>query len=502
MRVSNYTVVIPLPSADDNCLLLNGLTGALDKVSGKVGEALRRSGRDFMAPAELPVSKGTLERLHQRGHLTDQSAEAERELMVRVASRLHSNGLARALPSFSFIPSYVCQLRCPYCFQPHSIHKGRDEFGAVLSDAQIRSAFAIIDEMSRRGSFARLAKSGELRLMFTPPARAREDAPSIVGSIGLFGGEPLTTHTRPAVERIAAESRKRGLTISAITNGVELHEFEHLLGDGAGNLTELQITFDGDRETHDRRRVGPGHRATFDTIASNVELALAKGVHVHARMNVDSTNLAAVERLTRFFAGNRWTSNAKFDFHVAAVDADPAKNKRLVNRSDVVETTTRLYDEGFTGVVSYEGTAREFVLQAFSSDEYPFSTTANCSAEVGQMMFDPLGDVHSCWDEVGDRSRRIGTYDETGVTLVGEVAATWLSRFPGAIEDCSLCPYALIHKSGCGSQARLSSGSLFAPDCKTFQEHFPRSLAHAYAEVEGIIMSGARTEPAQLEVSA
>src|SRR5436309_10613860 len=113
-------------------------------------------------------------------------------------------------------------------------------------------------------------------------------------------------------------------------------------------------------------------------------------------------------------------------------------------------------------IVSYETTARQLLQRCLSSDSYPFTGTAHCSAETGQLMFDPLGDVHSCWDEVGDRSRRIGVYDRFGLRIEGPVAEQWLARFPGAIEECSRCPFALIHKSGCGSQARTSAGTVFA----------------------------------------
>jgi uncharacterized protein len=56
------------------------------------------------------------------------------------------------------------------------------------------------------------------------------------------------------------------------------------------------------------------------------------------------------------------------------------------------------------------------------------------------MMFDPLGDVYSCWEEIGDQRKRIATYGPEGVEFIPETAARWLSRFPGAIEQCSDCP--------------------------------------------------------------
>lgn len=478
MRVSTYTVAVPL-KRQPFYLLLNGMSGALDKVPEAIGQWLQQHQDAGNLPASMPVSEETLRRLAFRGHVTSLSDEAERALLIQTAAELHANGIEQALPSFSFIPSYVCQLRCPYCFQPHSIHKGHGEFGRILTNQQIADGFAIIDAMMHKGAFAKLVRSGEVR-----PGQQLEEHHCDDRTVGLFGGEPLTEHTRAAVATIAEQAGRRGMRVSAITNGVELHRFTDMLGPAPGQLVDLQVTFDGDRSVHDTRRVGPGHRATFAAIADNVGLALSKGVAVHARMNADRKNLDSLRSLVEFFEERGWVNDPRFDFHVAAVDGGRSRNEKLVTRAEVVERTTDLHKAGKSCVVSYENTARELLQRVLSSDNYPFGGTANCSAETGQLMFDPLGDVHSCWDEVGDRSRRIGTYDREGLQLHGPIAEQWLSRFPGAIEDCSRCPYALIHKSGCGSQARSASGSIFASDCKTFQTLFPKSLADAYEDVE------------------
>lgn len=115
---------------------------------------------------------------------------------------------------------------------------------------------------------------------------------------------------------------------------------------------------------------------------------------------------------------------------------------------------------------------------------YPFDRVAHCAAETGMLMFDPRGDVYSCWEEIGATDRRIGGYAGGVLDVDGDALPTWLSRFPGAIDQCSRCPYALIHTSGCGNHARADAGSVFAAACEGFQAYFPRTLAEAYGEVE------------------
>src|SRR5213595_2237755 len=100
-------------------------------------------------------------------------------------------------------------------------------------------------------------------------------------------------------------------------------------------------------------------------------------------------------------------------------------------------------------------------------------------------MFDARGDVFSCWEDVGHAELRVGIYDGDGLHLESEAVKMWLERQPGVIEECSRCPYALIHTSGCGSQAREHSGTIYMNECESFQQYFPLALGHAYAHVEG-----------------
>jgi uncharacterized protein len=99
-------------------------------------------------------------------------------------------------------------------------------------------------------------------------------------------------------------------------------------------------------------------------------------------------------------------------------------------------------------------------------------------------MFDPLGDVYSCWEDIGDLAKRVATYGPDGLTFVGDTGRDWLNRFPGAIEQCSSCPYALVHRAGCGKHAHTQSGTIFASACEEFQTYFPTTLLVGFQQIE------------------
>jgi uncharacterized protein len=492
MRVSNYVIGAPLAGQPFG-ILLHGLSGAVDKVPRAVAVALaEHAGRpaERAAAALEALTPADVERLRERGYLTELGTEQERAQMLRATAQLHESDLATAQASMVLVPTYRCSLRCPYCFQSHQLHAGKGRWGAIMSTEQADLAFAAMDRFRSPGAVARhlgLADGGE------PLA----DAPAPLRSIGLFGGEPLGADTLEVVEHIVARARERDTNVWAITNGVELQYFAHLLGpDG---IAWLQITFDGLAELHDSRRRGPRFRETFACIADNVDLALAHGARVSVRMNVDATNAGEVEKLAAYFDERGWTRYEDFDANAAVVTGEGKGHKQPVTHGDLVALTQRLGDEGRT-IDSYEGRARDTLLACLAGEAYPFRRVANCSAETGQLMFDPLGHVYACWEDIGKQDLRLGTYDSHGIAFDPAVAEQWLTRYPGAIEQCSRCPYALIHRSGCAAHARETGGTLLASACEHFQSYFPQTLARAYESFEAQLL-GADVHMKTTEVS-
>lgn len=475
MRISGYNIGAELP--DENYfIVMHGYTGAVDKVSTALGMALTEERGKDVAALQARIPDADIETLARRGYLTQLSEDSERQLLVSIALELHQSDLANSPAGFMLVPAYTCNLRCPYCFQPHEFHSGKGKYGAILSRAQVDSAFRIAESISSPGVLAR--RFGLLADV------ASCDAPSHpLKKVGLFGGEPLSETTREIVAYIVATAGRRDMTVSAITNGVELDRFVDLLG--PKTLSELQITLDGVANTHDRRRVGPEFKKTFQLISDNIDIALSRGVKISLRMNVDSINAAELESLSDFCASRGWDRLPLFSAHAAAVTPEGSYRK-VITHASLVESTMDLSQRKKSVFTSYEKTARETLENCLFSSGYAFKGVANCSAESGLLMFDPLGDVYSCWEEIGNSQFRIATYD-ADIKFEGDRMARWLSRFPGAIDECSRCPYALIHVSGCGKHAADFSGTIYAAACESFKEYFPRTLSKAYDELEAEI---------------
>lgn len=482
LRVSSYVIGAPLTGQPFG-ILLHGLTGAVDKVPRGLAVALAShvgAGADEVAGELQGLSSDDVDRLVARGYLTALSAGDERRQMLHATAQLHESDLATSEASMVMVPTYLCSLRCAYCFQSHQLHAGKGQWGRVMSIEQADHAFAVVDDFCAPGAVAR-----HLGLVQSP-ASSNAAGPAALRSVGLFGGEPLGAPTVEVVGHIVRRAVERGTNVWSITNGVELDLFESLLG--PDRIAFVQITFDGMADLHDSRRTGPRFRQTFERISQNVDLALECGVRVSARMNVDSTNFGEVEPLSDYFTRRGWSDHPNFDANAAVVTGQSKAHNEPVTHAQLVSLTQDLARAG-ARIDSYELRARDTLLACLSGVDYPFRRVANCSAETGQLMFDPMGHVYACWEDIGKPNLRIGSYGKDGIAFDTQMATQWLTRYPGGIEQCSSCPYALIHRSGCAAHARDRTDSLLASACESFQTYFPDTLARAYESFESELLA-------------
>jgi len=230
MRTSNYTNYISIEEAF-TFFLVHGYTGAVDKAPPEVVRFLLDH-RDLAHPGshttderaavealkdkkyETP-SEDVIEMLRARGYLTEKTVEEERTYVQKLANLFHGRSVRDAIPGFLLIPTYECNLRCPYCFET-STRVDLSRHGTlrdVMTPGRVDDAFATMDILMRE----RCPKSVDVGALW----KSR--------GVALYGGEPLQQMTRSIVEYILEKSRERGAKVSAISNAVDLHLFEPLL---------------------------------------------------------------------------------------------------------------------------------------------------------------------------------------------------------------------------------------------------------------------------------
>lgn len=481
LRTSSYTIYVDLPDTDRELLLVHGYTGAYDRVSREVAGFLRsREARraprplygDWSPEPEAPGGEAVpgdavLATLARRGYLTALAPEAEEAFFSQLVARLHERAVRRT-PSYIFMPSYDCNLRCSYCFQDHMrTDCSFKHLLRTLRPAMVDRIFAAIPDLE-----ARHGLPGGVR-------RRR--------SIGFFGGEPLLAAHRPVVELIMERALALGeADFWAVTNGTELAAYRDLLG--PGKLARLQITLDGPPREHDRRRVYADGSGSFELIAENITLALELGAQVSVRLNVDRANLADLPDLADEIVARGWHRSQGFSAYTAPI--------RAANGQTGAETTMNSWqlDRALTELRQVhpnlallgrpdEG-VRARARRLFDGEEVlPQFRPSFCGAHDQMYIFDPFGDIYACWERTGDPDIRIGRVTpEGGVELRFDQVEAWRGRNVASNPVCRRCRYALHCGGGCAILALEARGTMHSNYCDGFASRFRAAVAEAYLE--------------------
>jgi uncharacterized protein len=93
-----------------------------------------------------------------------------------------------------------------------------------------------------------------------------------------------------------------------------------------------------------------------------------------------------------------------------------------------------------------------------------------CGANENNRIIDALGDVYSCLEEVGKKSRRVGFLDTVNLKIIDTpLKKEWENRLVQNIKECSSCEYALMCGGGCGISAlkyKMSLSEYWCADTK------------------------------------
>ncbi|MHB8226938.1 MAG: radical SAM protein [Vulcanimicrobiaceae bacterium] len=440
------------------------------------------------APNWTP-SQSTLETLARRGYLTQKSHADEVAFFKSFVDDLHEMH-RRSRPHYVMMPTYDCNLRCHYCFQDHM--RTNPAFHGLLST---------------------MSESMADRIMASFPFIEREFhtcAPSELPprEFTFFGGEPLLAASRPIIEHIIrAQQGISKANFGAVTNGTELHAYADLLGPSA--LSWLQITIDGPRELHDRRRVYADKGSSFEIIARNVDLALERGVRLSVRVNVDRANVQSLALLATSFIEKGWANTSNFNAYLAPINdysglKNAGRRPDFFNYWELGEVLRAIHTEQpHTRVFSrVDGGLRERASGVFATAGVTNPKPAFCGAHVAMYLFDAFGDIYACWDRTGDQNLKIGNVNEDGTATINDLGNLWRSRTVASNATCRQCRYALHCGGGCAVLAEVSSGTMFSNFCNAFGTRYRTAVAEAYTDyTQGTVAESVKVPDAPGEIA-
>ncbi|BFH72948.1 geopeptide radical SAM maturase [Sulfurisphaera javensis] len=360
----------------------------------------------------IKVDKGTMEKI-QKGEIPEDLKEIIEEGFADQdfdPDRLIAN---KKYLEPTLVLTYDCNFDCVYCFQKAFRNKSR------VSETVVKGFVNYI-----------LRKRKPTRVTY-------------------FGGEPLLELRR--IEEISNILRKEiDYSFSVVTNGSLLTPYVLDKLNSVG-LTHVQITLDGPREIHDKRRYFVNGKGSFDIILKNLKYA-QDHTKVVLRINIDVKNMEEIERLLKTLK----------DEGITNVRLDPHLVHENVFRHEYWHNTLSKDSEGEILVKFWE-IAKDY---GFEIPQEVFRLGI-CVAHIDEdIVVDPFGNIYPCWAFTGNplyikgKLKEDGSIEWVRKELLGERAKyVWKGK-------CDNCPFLPMCVGGCRFFAVLDKGKFDEIDCQ------------------------------------
>lgn len=434
MYYSRYNLLLDMKENPDYPFaLLNSLSGSFDLVKPQDKEKLDQARR-----GEDLGDQAFVDYLFSRGYLYETKDEEEAELVRRWPE--FEKTLHQTEPQVLLVPTYACNLACPYCYQNGIKQKTQ------LMTTEVADAFF-----------------DYLKAKF----------PGKKPFITLFGGEALNAAPRQKeiIDYIVKKAVKGGYAISAVTNGYDLQEYLELLEQAV--VREIQVTLDGPQAVHDARRHTANGKGTYSKIMEGLEAAVQRGIPINLRAVVDKTNYESLVELAEDLDARGW------------LDLPSSRFKTQIGRNyelfECYATPQHLLGQAEHWAMFMELANKYPVLKKFHEPEFKgihhlvqsgklyLPSYDTCPATKTEWVFDLYGDIYGCTATTGQDKYKLGTFYPE-VKLKEKEVREWQERSILTIPECHECDVGLICGGGCGAIAKDRLGKVKAPDCHPIKD--------------------------------
>ena len=306
------------------------------------------------------------------------------------------------------LPTMNCNLSCTYCYEGENKNSSR-------MDADVISRIKQYIKKEYMGNV------DEIKLQW-------------------YGGEPLMEFN--TIEDITAYIDSLGIKYSSsiITNGTLLdeHKIEKLK---SLNIESIQITLDGIKKNHDKRRIFKNGNGTFDLIYANMNVlhkyisSTKSKINVSIRINIDKDNYS--------------------DYH--KIRAKINKDYPLFHVYPGILMHYKTCTCGIPCFDNKEEVAKFYITEyeKYGITDLPFypssKSTGSCMAESPYTdMIGPRGEMYLCLKDAGDSEETIGNIYE-GRNKIKMIAAYSTGQLTFNSLKCNQCNMLALCGGGCAN---------------------------------------------------
>jgi uncharacterized protein len=250
-------------------------------------------------------------------------------------------------------------------------------------------------------------------------------------------------------------------------------------------VSDYQITFDGPRRFHDRRRVRAGGAATFDTIWGRLEDASrsASPFRIQVRLHVDRDNEAAIPEFLEAFV-SAFGHDERFNLFIRGLS-------RLGGPRD--ESLPILEGESRSVTIeSLRNRARDLGIRLAPVPEH---STICYAARGNSFIVRADGRINKCTVALDHPANQVGTIGEDGaLQLRAEAVRPWMRGLFSGDRGLMACPKrgladGTIPVAAAADRRRVAAAVVGAA-CSALHRRTP-----AADRLEGVVSSGPRSSP-------
>lgn len=293
--------------------------------------------------------------------------------------------------------------------------------------------------------------------------------------ITLMGGEPLVSENYAVIEEILSFIKSRGFSYNIITNGFNIGQYLTLFD--KVKPQSVQVTIDGIKDVHDRRRIQKDGTGTFDIIIKNVHALISREVPVYIRMNIDKDNIDSIKLFAQYMQEQFKNSKYCIPYIYPMQDGGCLYDEAILDESTVITAVQNLEDSGvdMSGVQCvFHGST---FIQSIANNSKIKLKLRNCCANKKQYILDSYGDIYKCWFGIGNKKFSIGKYCDLS-TYNGEIDTLWKKRTVNKLAKCSACKYRYLCGGGCLSHIYAGTKDLDKTRCVNFYDLIKLQLKH------------------------
>lgn len=438
MYITKYHITIPV--SNKKYILVHTLTGKMFVLDDKEYSEFYQFNVSGLSSTQINTKSVLIQKLIKYNFIFNKKDDEE-SLICKVEnqSRKQYEIEQSRIDYATFVLTYNCNFRCPYCYEKES---NTCNSYKTISKEMVDTVFNI--------------HKNNLKYIM------------------LYGGEPLLPENDSIIRYII--SKAPGATYYATTNGYNLEEFFPIFQNL--NIGHIMVTFDGERDIHNKTRILQNGCGTYDKILRGVSLYLKNNITIKIRMNISNENIISClqhrDNLINLFSESYQNKKLQFEMQpLFQLDLEnkmklesilyfPHKDNEIIKP---VESNKNVITRSLSPLVSIFSHPQKFVPKY-----------CNCAAETSARLYDADGNIYSCLLALGKTTASIGTYYPEYKLKPNSM----IYRNINTILQCRECELKYLCGGGCANKILTTDGYALIPNCSLIKHEINHEVAFLY----------------------